>query len=736
MFILKKNFYKIKNALSVNQLLLCHCGYGCGKTKIAYELAKEFENSLLINLQFTEVDFMGIAVSLKKKISTPQENLNYFIDYLETVNQKTIIFDHIETCPAESFCTLLNLIKSSSFFESTNVVGFYNDLKLKQSLEKEHYNCIFCEFLDYEILPEIEDISDYCSYIEYKTKKCPALDLVKQLLEDAQYNLNAVIKEINFDLRVGNYDCKDFDSARIHLLTENIKNRLSVFKDKDKLLINQTAAVGTEFDSDFVEACFEIVEVDAILLNIMRYDKQLYKVIKKHTYSFFNRETRECIYNLLTSEQKIDLNSKIAEFCLNKANSFTNIIEIINYLNLAYLHYKETKKQKDIYWTGCKLLKLYECICDLPHIAELCLELLDFADVDERCFLQLFYSKVLYILDRYSESNSVLDQIEQSNSSLKCAGTYRYIELEKIQNCYLNSAEPEAYSSALKLKDSIGNTKDSVFLTRLYSILTSIYDNRGEYANSVKCEKRAYFFAAKCRSERYLNLLYLKSQIHYSSDSVLKKLSKAKEYFSKTADYDLLAQANHNYGSELMFRADFGTAEQPLQKAYEYYKKKGSPWSIYPLNNLAILDVMRGDYRAAMKKLQKPFPCRTEMFTIISVLCNKLACYLKMGEIGCAEDVFQIICLRMKGIESASNSFYLGIYVDLMRGLISFYNGEIEKSEQILLNIRIPESYPFLQEFVRGFTTRLHHVDIEYQFPYIKKYVEEKIYLCDFLFIE
>ena len=54
----------------------------------------------------------------------------------------------------------------------------------------------------------------------------------------------------------------------------------------------------------------------------------------------------------------------------------------------------------------------------------------------------------------------------------------------------------------------------------------------------------------------------------------------------------------------------------------------------------------------------------------------------------------------------------------------------------MMINIKIPDNYPFINEFINGMLADMRNEVSEYSFPYIREFVKEKIYLCDFLFIE
>lgn len=737
MFILNNNLKEINNILSNNNFVMCYGGDGCGKSSIAKELLKCNKNCILIDLKSASIDFMSIAIALRKPIATPIQNLNYFIEFLASNDNKTIVFDHILACSASSFSVLINLIKSSEYYNNTKVVGFYNNSCLYKNSEREHYEKIFYDFIKYRIQISKENYTEVGLFIEQKTNKSLGIDILQQLFTDMQDNIRAVTQVIELSKTDNeNILYSDFDVARVQLLSENIKNRLNALGENYRNVVQQTAAVGLEFDTEFMEACFNIAQIDAILLGIMQYDNRLYKEIKTNTYSFFNQETRDCIYGSLSSSQKNILNMKIGDFCAEKANSYAKIFERINYINLAYLHYKETYDKQKTFATGCQLLKLYEYIEDYSRVIELCKELPKFSNKDESYFIMSYLMYVLIDENRYAEANKIIDDLHSWDSSLKSAISYRYFELSYIRNLYLSSAEPLAYKRALDLKNKIVNIRDNVFLTQFNSILTSIFDNRGDYSQSIKCEKQAYLYAKKCHSQFYIHQLYLKSQIHASHDKIKVNLLKAAKYFQETQNFELQAQANHNYGSELMFTCNFINARQPINSSYEYYKSKGSVWSAYPLNNLAVLDIIEHKYDAAIKKLLMPLPCGSELFTGVTMLCNRLVCYIKMNNLIAADESLSEIKEKMESAKLESESFYLQVYINLMEALLLYHKNKFDDAKKLMINIKIPDNYPFINEFINGMLADMREEKAEYSFPYIREFVKEKIYLCDFLFIE
>lgn len=730
----------IRELSKKNQYVLCYGHEGSGKTSIARKLYENTKHSLYIDLKNSLLDFIAIPMALNKKIGNRTDNFNYLLRYLNSHKRTLIIVDHLETFSAVDFLLIYNLIKINAKSQKVRLLVFCNMDLIKQRQDNKNYEKLFNDFdRIYTIKPTAERLEDYITL--FHEKKCANLDnkQYQQILEDANYNIAAIIQIFTLKKQYQKRLTKEeFSLLRYNLLMDNIKLRLNMFSDERMQIINKTATVGFTFNTEFINACFQIVELDTILKDIMSIDNKLYKEIQKSSYSFYNEETRQCIYGLLSEPDKLCLNRSIFEYCIKKANNLSDIFEKINYLSLAYFHIRETTSFDIAYKIGCCLLKLYEKIHNYTKILELVEDLISFTENDELSFLRFYYVNLLMERDCFVEANIIIDQINQYNCSLKKAATFRYLNLFYIKNLYLSSSSKKATQMITKMLEELPqNIDDHVFLFYLYSLASSIYDNNGNYIESIKNIKKANYEANICISEKYKNLLRVKCQIHGSKESRLNDLYQAIQYFSAEKNENLLAQAQLNFGSELFFQGMYSEAKVWIGYAYDYFKKKGSVWISYAANNLAIIDIICHDYHSAIDKLEMPLPPDTELFTKITILCNKLICYLKMKNTKRAQAILQSLVKETEGtIET--DSLYINVYLPLIEALYYYHTNDINKAYDKLKEIQVPEYYDFIQEFIWGLLNelcdnpQLHN----YSNSYIKTFVKERIYLCDLLFIE
>lgn len=242
--------------------------------------------------------------------------------------------------------------------------------------------------------------------------------------------------------------------------------------------------------------------------------------------------------------------------------------------------------------------------------------------------------------------------------------------------------------------------------------------------------------ANQCYSPLYQHILEAKSLIFLSDERAKKAIYNAMLYFEKQGDENQLAQLRHNYGSANLFHCELENAEKYLKMAYHYYRDKGSVWVAYAYNNLAMIHILKKEYKEALQILQQPYPCDTELFTEVTITCNIISCYLKLNQIKAAKDCFIEIRDIVKRRKNEEESLYIGIYLKIMEAMITFHDGHRNDACRALEKIEIPNGYEFIKEFIIGICDTEKKIKTDYQFPYIRLFVEQQIYLCDLLFIE
>lgn len=705
MLILKKNYEKLKKLCESNQYVVCCGPEACGKTNLAEYICQNDSNAKIFNMRLCEnIDLMSIAVTLHREVRTPEEHINYFNAYLDTNGNKTIIFDHIECCSAESFSLLVNIILNRQVeYKNIRVIGFYDQFALNAREDATSYAKIFSRtFQTFTIAPEYESLKDYRDLLFKDTDRRYDDEELAQLLKDANYNLTSIKDIINlpaFKKEICNSK-DDFKRIRIMVLSRQIRSQLQVYDPRRRNVINQTATVGVEFDTRFVGMCFNIADIDAIIMEINERDPKLYHSIEDYIYSFNNQETRDCIYNFLTSEQKSEINSQIATYCYQKAYETNRLTERLSYLYRCFQHTKATDDCKQTYRIGCKVLKLYEALNDYVNLSAFCDQLRAYVDAEDRFYFNFYYAEILMLRDYYPEANETLEIVRATPSTIFSATAYQYLEYFQLRNRYLSPTTSIASRDVKDILDRLPVYDDNVLMFYIHSLAASIYDNSGDYKRSIKQEKSAKLYALQCVSKRYVNLLRTKVQMHAKVRDPLLELQKAIKFYQETNDEDFLAQTKHNYGSELLFQKKYQSAYSPLEDALQYFLKKGSVWSTYPLNNLAVLDILSHRYSIALEKLTRPFPCNTELFTVVTMVCNRMACYMKMGDMKKAEETYQELTHSVHEGKEAIDSIYIRVYEPLMHALLYYYLGDTDTAIAAMTQIVIPDHYNFLNQFI------------------------------------
>lgn len=730
-----KNFQELINFIDKKQLVCFKGDTGVGKTTLINEYCKSHENCIYIDFKVSNhTSFLPIAIALGKKISDPHTNLNYLFEFLNKTKKEIIILDHLELCENDIFRTIFNVIKASRSYNSTKVIIIFNDSLFNERTDRNEYKKDLTEFYILKFDHQKEDIIYYKNILAEKDCVDLPADKLLELLNLVNFNLYAIIEALNL-AKVPVSD-NYFNEIKIMLLKSDIKKRLSLFENKQIEIIQKTATFGYEFNSQFIKACFDIAEIDVILRDIMVTDHKIYKKIKDNIYSFYNEDTRNCIYLNLSENQKIELNKKIASYCLEKSEQFLSLKKRICYVYSAYQHYKDTNVNSDILNAGLKLLKLYELNYDLTNIIILANEMYNLSDGNQKIYLGLYLAQCLSDNDKYTESNIILKEIENLKGSVKSFRANLYIKLMIAQNSYVSSATYETEKIIYDLDRIISEDIDNVLKYKFYSMSMSYFENIGIYDKKEKYRKKAIGAAKKCYSNRYLYLLYVKSLISDNETTAIKNIKKAIDYFKDSKEDSLLAQIFHNYGSAQLFCCNFDEAEVYLKKAFDQYISTGSVWLSYSYNNLAIIYFLENNVDQALNYWLKPYPCNTELFTKVTISCNVICCYLKLKKFNEAKTKYDQTIKLINNHRKEETSLYIEIYMKIIKALIEYHSNNKNSACEMLSEIKIPNGYEFLNEFISGMCSKLNGYTITYSFPYIKKYVENEVYLCDLLFIE
>lgn len=729
-----KNFQDLIDFIGKKQLICFKGDTGVGKTTLIREYCKYNTNCIYIDFKGSNhISFLPIAIALDKKLSNPFTNLNYLAESLKK-SEKIIILDHLELCSNDIFRTIFNVIKASKSYSKTKVIIVFNGSLFNERSDINEYRKDLTEFDLIKFNPQKENLIYYTNIL--KEKDCIDLpaDKLSELLSLVTFNLYPLIETLN-SIKVPISD-SDFNRIKIKLLESDIQQRLCLFKNQQIELIQKTATFGYEFSSQFIKACFDIAEIDVVLRDIMLTDHKIYKKIKEDIYSFYNEDTRNCIYSNLSKNQKIELNKKIASYCLEKSQQFLSLPKRISYVYSSYQHYKETCVNSDILHVGFKLLKLYELDYDFTNIIMLLNEMYNLAEGNKKIYLGLYLAQCLSDNDKYVESNIVLKEIENFQGSIKSFRANLYINVMIAQNSYVSSATYETENIIYALDKIIADDLDNVLKFRFYSMSMSYFDNVGSFDKMEKYRKKAKGAAKKCYSDRYLHLLNVKSLISDNDSAAIPKIKKAIDYFENSGENSLLAQIYHNYGSAQLFSCKYIEAERYLNKAFDRYISTGSVWLSYSYNNLAIIYFLEDDLNKALSFWLKPYPCNTELFTKVTISCNVICCYLKLQKLDKAKKKYKQTIDLINNHRREETSLYIGIYMEIINALITYHSEDKDKACKLLLKIQIPTGYEFLNEFIRGMCAKQNGETIVYSFPYIKTYVEKEVYLCDLLFIE
>lgn len=726
----------LRALLPNHRMIRCFGGKGIGKSYLINLLCEENVQSLYIDFRPQyPTSFSEIAIALGQRIAEPNENLYLLLRYLQTSEPKLIVLDHLEFCDNNAFRVIQNIINSSNFNKKITELVVYDDLILNGRNDAQNYRDDLTKFYECRLYPE-KDLQYFIEVLKGITHLKLSDENLTDLLKAANYNLNALIEIIDSVPCDSPLSSETFDRMRIELLSADVKRRLSIFNHDQLEIINDTATVGTEFNSDLITACFEIAEIDSILLQIMRRDTKLFRVLKGKTYSFYTKETRDCIYADMDADIKIILNKKIAEYCFNQATQYNFLTKKISYLFLAHDHYIEANDLAAVLSTGHQLLKLYEASNDIFSALKLATALYEKSIGNEKIYIGLYVAYLLTYQDRYLEANGILSEVRLLQGTIKNATTYLYIDLWQAFHNYVSSAVPKAKEILDVLKAPVSMSADHVLKFKYHSLLTSMYENDGNMRLSTKHRKQAKREADQCCSPLYQHILETKSLIFLTDGKAMKALYNALQYFEKQMDENQLAQLRHNYGSANLFHCKLEEAEKYLQMAYRYYQDKGSVWVSYPYNNLAIIHILRKEYKEALQILQQPYPCDTELFTEVTITCNVISCYLKLNQIEVAKACFTEISNIVKERKNEEASLYIDIYLKIIEAMIAFNGGYRSDACRALEKIEIPNGYEFIKEFIIGICDIGKETKTEYQYPYIRMFVEQQIYLCDLLFIE
>ena len=114
-----------------------------------------------------------------------------------------------------------------------------------------------------------------------------------------------------------------------------------------------------------------------------------------------------------------------------------------------------------------------------------------------------------------------------------------------------------------------------------------------------------YEYEAVAKKNKYWHMFGIVSALFWKNDYDCKSCTTALRYFKRQKDPRYVGMAEHNLGYCAMNQGDFEEAAKKFKLASEYLGRCSPHEAIFPENNLAALEILRGEYDAAIERLYK-----------------------------------------------------------------------------------------------------------------------------------
>lgn len=632
----------------------------------------KFNNNLNFN---EEVSKMLIDICSKNRMIIVFESINnYSIDLLLFTRQ--LIRGLYNNCADMNVFILIEIDSDDvkdvlhtdiidSFYSITPNLNFINFKRFNNVILEEY----FLKTFDSNI--EIED-ADLNYIISSSFGNLMYLTIIINYLKQMDV----------ITLNKNGWKCKSVEKGSfIQILKKNILSRYDKLEPSLKAIIQKSSIVGFEFDQKILLTIFKIIKANEYLSQIEKASKL---IIENNYggYHFENYEVYSSINSFIQEDDKIQWNSILAQYYEEKLKKNIQISDELrfnigygNYLYKAAMHYEKGMNFYKALNFYLRLQTFYKNIMDYNsslEIIEKVTELNDMLDQDNQISYMMVFQK--------SEINNLMGNFNNAYLGyMQVLDNYGYLlDSDETNNInyqiafclYMNGNFKDSLNNLLLLKNKIENCKQNTpLLYKIYSLISSIYDEMGEYDESTK---HYNWSVQQCKNNGLEKEYYI--QLRKSSMVIDIKIAEplmltAANYFKETRDIKEYAKTLHNLGTDNIYKGDFESASNYIKESISVFKTYGSRDIHCSLNTMGIIEfIYNNDPVKALQYFSEAFSNDYEDYSKVTIWVNMAACYRETGDFEKAREVNEKIenCLN-KEINNIINDFE--VYQGISKGL-------------------------------------------------------------------
>lgn len=511
-------------------------------------------------------------------------------------------------------------------------------------------------------------------------------------------------------------DSQAFDSFFNFLIDNRGKNAFN--------LLQNSAVIGFLFEQKYLIDPLKVENSPQILQMLCGTGELKLADAKLNKYEFAYEELFQYILNKISSENYKKLTKTLADYFFDKANHFYNTTNIKLYFEMLYksfLYYVENGTVDNVISIFFPLVNYLYCNYqhdDVIYIVEKIMQ--SNIDIEIKLYIGHRMIDLLNEWAIHSKTKQFIALVRKLQSAYAVRGyDSLYTFLQEAEYYYLKGGEKLTYDLLCKIKSSTEYIQADEYLNyRVNALLSSVLYNIAD-----KCkpeEPNQYYQYAINYGQNICDDYYyklLQKSVIFDSNYTQDFLKKACDFFQKKDNSIELAKTQNNLGVYYLEKGKYELAQECFKKAdFLLSSHLANNLRAMPLNNLAAILMLKGEFKKAKKILFKADEYNNgEEFTFITIAFNISACCYKLNEDTNSQLYYEKATNKIIKSSHGSSHFY-AVFKQVHEALKAFNNKEESQAVKILQEIKTPHLfYRQLIEYITGQPTQ-----IKFYYPYLK----------------
>lgn len=416
----------------------------------------------------------------------------------------------------------------------------------------------------------------------------------------------------------------------LNKLPDSLKKliELKLFQLQTELreVVDIAAVIGYEFNYRPIVKFLN--QEPIVILRRLNDLKNIYNIIvelkQKHRFTY--KAIQETIYNLLGPNLAREYHLFLAKYF--EANPVESDNEYI-----LYYHYLMAEELRT------SLIHLNNSAADARHnlsyeveadryqkMLDL-LSLIGNPDEEEIQQIRLLKAEALYNSGQFSMVLSLLNNYKSINLNRKTKASMIF---QLARAMYMN----EEYDAPMKmltelLKEYSGELSDhKLVMSRL--LLSAILYHIGEWEQGRKHFRKCFRIPLVLEDNRVMCSVQKRINMFYIPELSVTKLNECLETLDKKEE--IYWEICHNIGCNYLFLNSLIKAKKYFLESLRFFENASNYRLAYPLNNLSIVEMIKGNLDGALVYIEKAKSCSISDFDLYSAKCNEAIVYILRNE--------------------------------------------------------------------------------------------------------